>query len=126
MRSFWHVSIGLCSLIAAVAPAAADNASEDPIVPGEAAVRSAAPCAPMRPDGNGFHVKDGAIMGPNGPYIARGVNIYAYSMTATNNGAAIKATFKGLNFLRYITRPLRPPATYDPFVNYLTSLGVVV
>jgi hypothetical protein len=32
-------------------------------------------------------------------------------MEATNNGAAIKATFKGLNFLRYITRPLKAPAT---------------
>ena len=105
------------------------SASPTPVLAATAAVLAAegpGSCPAVGSTGSDFRVANGAITGPNGPYIVRGLNIYAHSVAATNNGAAIKATFKGLNFLRYITRPLNEPQTYDPVVNHLTSLGVVV
>ena len=126
MRKPWLWSTILFSAVAAVAPALAESASGTPTVPAAAAAAGSASCSAMGSRGSGFRVANGAIIGPNGPYIVRGINIYAHSMDAANNGASIKATFKGLNFLRYITRPLNAPGTYDPVVNYLTPLGVVV
>jgi hypothetical protein len=123
MRKLWLASTILFGAVAAVAAASAESASGTSAVPAAAAAETSASCPAV---GSGFRVTNGAIIGPNGPYVVRGVNIYAYSMGATNNGASIKATFKGLNFLRYITRPLNAPGTYDPVVNYLTPLGVVV
>ena len=120
MEKLWLTSTILFSAVSAVAPASAERRFG----------RASGGC---RGDlgfmpgcgfsGTGFRVTNGTIIGPNGPYVARGVNIYAYSMLATNNGALIKATFKGLNFLRYITRPLNAPETYDLRRNYLTPLG---
>jgi hypothetical protein len=126
MQKFWLTSTILFGTVAAVAPASAESASGTSAVPAAAAAEASASCPAGGSSGSGFRVTNGAIVGPNGPYVVRGINIYAYSMAAANNGASIKATFKGLNFLRYITRPLNAPGTYDPVVNYLTSLGVVV
>jgi hypothetical protein len=127
MRKLWLASTILFSgAAAAVAPASAESASGTSAVPAAAAAEASASCPAVGSASSGFRVANGAIIGPNGPFVVRGVNIYAYSMGATNNGASIKATFKGLNFLRYITRPLNAPGTYDPVVNYLTPLGVVV
>ncbi len=123
MEKLWLTSTILFSAVSAVAPASAESASA---VPAAAAAETSASCPAVGSSGTGFRVTNGTIIGPNGPYVARGVNIYAYSMLATNNGALIKATFKGLNFLRYITRPLSAPWTYDSVVDYLTPLGVVV
>jgi hypothetical protein len=95
-------------------------------VPAAATAQASVSCSSDGPSSNGFRVANGEIIGPSGPFVVRGVNIYAHSMAAAKNGALIKATFKGLNFLRYITRPLNDPRTYDPVVNYLTPLGVVV
>jgi hypothetical protein len=95
MQALWLASVVLLSASAAVVPASAESASGTSVVP--AAAESSASCAAVGSSG-GFRVTNGAIIGPNGPYVVRGVNIYAYSMAATNNGAAIKATFKGLNF----------------------------
>lgn len=126
MQKLWLASTFLFGAVAAVAPASAESASGTSALPATAAAEASASCPAVGSSGSGFRVTNGVIIGPNGPYVVRGVNIYAYSMAATNNGVAIKATFKGLNFLRYITRPLNAPGTYDPIVNYLTSLGVVV
>jgi hypothetical protein len=123
MQALWLASVVLLSASAAVVPASAESASGTSVVP--AAAVASASCPAVGSSG-GFRVTNGAIIGPNGPYVVRGVNIYAYSMAGTNNGASIKATFKGLNFLRYITRPSNAPEIYDRVVNYLTPLGVVV
>ena len=122
MQRLWLTLTVLFGAIA-VAPASAENEFGSSAVP---AAAPAASCPAEGSRGSSFRVTNGAIIGPNGPYVVRGINIYAYSMAATNKGALIKATFKGLNFLRYITRPLNAPGTYDPVVNYLTPLGVVV
>jgi hypothetical protein len=126
MEKLWLTWTLLFGAVAAVVPALAESPSDAPAVPAAVTAETSASCPALGPSRGGFRVTNGAIIGPNGPSVVRGVNTCAHSMATANNGAATKTTFKGLNFLRYITRPLNAPETYDPVVNYLTPLGVVV
>lgn len=82
-------------------------------------------CAATAAGSSSFRVASGQIIGPNGPWVARGINLYGDSSGASAPGA-ITQTFTGLNFIRYIARPLNNPSTYDAFVNQMTSEGRVV
>lgn len=84
-------------------------------------------CAATPTGAGGFHVAGGQIIGPNGqPWVARGINLYGPMAGSTNNGAMLTQTFTGLNFVRYIARPLLDPSTYDAFASAMTAQGIVV
>jgi Ca-dependent carbohydrate-binding module xylan-binding/Cellulase (glycosyl hydrolase family 5) len=75
-----------------------------------------------------FTVAGGQILDPSGqPFIAKGINIYADVLM--NVGAAtITSTLPGLNFLRVNVFDMTADtaATLKPYVDALTSQGVVV
>lgn len=83
-------------------------------------------CATPTVAAGGFHVNGGQIIGPNGVFVARGINIYG-NQDAMKAGGLATQTFKGLNFVRYIVRdPLNDPSTYAAFANLMTPQGIVV
>lgn len=114
-----------------VLPTTPTQTPSDPITPTVPALVATVPfvavpsCAATAAGTGGFHVTGGQIVGPNGVFVARGINIYGDQDPMTAGGLATQ-TFKGLNFVRYIVRTLDDPSTYQGFVNLMTSQGIVV
>ena len=80
----------------------------------------------------GFSVSNGQIIGPNGqPFIAGGVDIWSNEVINDPTGSAnlIKSLFPNANMVRiaagdgYSTDSV---AALEPFINLMTSKGVVV
>jgi hypothetical protein len=88
------------------------------------AVAPVAVCGSVTASG-AFHVAGGQIIGPNGVFIARGLNVYGDQNPMAEVSAAVQS-FKGLNFIRYIVRTLDNPSNYQAFVSQFTSQGIVV
>ena len=109
---------------AAGAATAADTATaEQAAIPVSPTVTQAV-CGSVAPSGT-FKTVNGQVIGPNGPFRVRGINIYG-TPAALKAAALATQTFKGLNFIRYIVRTLDDPSTYQAFVNQMTPQGIVV
>lgn len=106
------------------------------------------PTSPLPGSGGGsgsFTAANGTITGPSGSaFVARGVNMYPGDVQAactTSSCAGITGAFPNINFVRYAdgcgmtlsgdcppyaTASYSTPAQMETYVNYLTSLGIVV
>ena len=106
------------------AAAAADAATAQQTAVPLSPMVTQAVCGSVAPSGT-FKTVNGQIIGPNGPFAVRGINVYG-NQDAMKNGALMTQTFNGLNFIRYIVRTLDDPSTYQAFVNQMTPQGIVI
>ena len=80
--------------------------------------------------GNSFAVRNGQIIGPDGTsFQARGLNLYDGQMSSACAGAdcaPLLTLFPKLNMVRLACFSYQDPSAYQPFVDALTSRGIVV
>lgn len=74
--------------------------------------------------GPGFTTAGGEIIGPNGqPFTARGVDVLEGNQPSA---ATLEADFPGINYVRLAIYDYASPASLAPYINDLTSHGIVV
>jgi Cellulase (glycosyl hydrolase family 5) len=110
-----------------VAPAAPlPPVSTAPIALGLAAQFSCSTATPnSAASAGGFSTVNGQILSPSGqPWIAQGVNVPDFDMQTAQS--SLLSLLPGTNFIRLNIYNYAAPSTYQSFINWATSQGIVV
>jgi hypothetical protein len=106
--------------------AAAPIPAPQTLAVGQDASYSCNTTVPNSPPANGgFATINGQFYAPNGtPWIAHGVNVPDFDMQTAQN--SLLSLLPGTNFIRLNIYTYAAPSTYQSFINWATSQGIVV